>query len=167
MTDLLNSIFKRIGSEVPEVEFIDIDLEQLQLPSPPVSFPCALVDIAEENYSSNAQGQQIGQTVVNVTLGFRVYGPSDTKSAQEDRDRSMEHYEIVRKVGDALHGLSGPGFSPLSRGKLSRRASTYPRHFTLSLRTQRVVETRPRVPSTRKVFGSPPTEQAETKKPTD
>lgn len=157
MTELLNAIFGRIAAEVPEIEFVDVDLEQLQLPDPPVSFPCALVDIAQEEYSDNTGGQQVVQTTVNVALGFRVYGPSDTKAAPEDRALSMAHYQIVCNVGEALHGFSGAGFSPLSRVRMTRRATTYPRHFILSFRTQRLANTgRSRIPTTRKVFGTEP-----------
>lgn len=154
MENLLNAVLGRISDKVPEIDFVDIDLGQLQLPDPPVGFPCGLVDIAEETYSSNSLGQQMVDTVVNVTLGFRVYGPTNTKADPEDRARSMEHYAIIRKVSDTLHGFDGPGFSPLSRAKLIRRAATYPRHFTLSFRTQRRIGAKP-PPATRPVFNRP------------
>lgn len=157
MENLLNAVLDKL-SGIPEIEFVDIDLEQLQLPDPPVSFPCALVDIAQEDYSSNTGGQQMTETTVNVTLGFRVYGPSDTKSDPKDRARSMAHYAILRKVSDTLHGFEGPTFSPLSRAKLVRRAMTYPRHFTLTFRTQRREEGKPK-PVMRKPFQRPNPEQ--------
>ena len=44
MKEVLNAIFARIKEAAPEVIFIDINVGQLLLESPPVMFPWALLD---------------------------------------------------------------------------------------------------------------------------
>lgn len=134
MEKLIESIFERLRNEVPELRFIDIDLGQLQLEQPPIDWPCALVDVANVDYKGG--NMQTAETVLNITLGFLVYGPSNTGAAPELRQQAMQHYEIVRKVAETLHGFSPAGFAPLNRVSLVRGNETYPRHFTLSFRTQ-------------------------------
>lgn len=133
MTEILNAIFDRLQSEVPELNFIDIDLEQLQLEPPPVDFPCALVDISEIEYNSGGRGIQTAQVDISVRLGFSLFTTSDANS--EQRYTAMEHYDIVAKVAKALHGYSTEAFTPLVRTKLVRNPNTYPRTYSLMFKT--------------------------------
>lgn len=134
MEKLIDAIFKQLRTEVPELRFIDINLGQLQLENPPVDWPCALVDVASVDYQGG--DMQSAETVLNVTLGFLVYGPSNAGAAPELRQQAMQHYAILRQVAEALHGFRPEGFAPLNRVSLVRGNETYPRHFTLSFRTQ-------------------------------
>lgn len=136
MDTILEAIMTRLSDKIPALRFIDIDLEQLQLTEPPIDFPCALIDVAQITYSSCAPGRQIANATINVTLGFSLLGTSDTHATPTDRARAMEHYQIIGQVAEALHGYSNGCFKPLVRENLSRRATTYPRHYTLSFVTQ-------------------------------
>lgn len=136
MLPILEEVFARLDAEVPELRFIDLDIGQLQMESPPVDFPCALVDISDVDYSSSGRGLQTAISTVTVSIGFQVLAPSDTRAPEDQRMLALDHYRIVSKVAAALHGYGTDLFTPLCRVALRRQSSTYPRHFTLTFRTQ-------------------------------
>lgn len=133
MKELITAISERLASQVPELQFIDINLGQLQLETPPVDFPCALIDISNVDYSSCTGTRQIANVDISVTLAFKVYAPSDINSDQ--RSEAMQHYDLINKVAKALHGYGSPLFSKLTRTSLQRQNQTYPRHFTMNFKT--------------------------------
>lgn len=134
MENLITSIFDRLTAEVPELLFIDVDLGQLRMGNPPVAFPCALVDIANIEYRGGRM--QTAETTVNVTLAFAVYGASTVGADATLRAEAMAHYAIIRKVAAALCGFRPENCAPLLRESLTRGNETYPRHFTMSFKTQ-------------------------------
>lgn len=136
MEAIIEAIMNRLADKVPELNFIDIDLEQLQLSAPPVDFPCALIDVATIDYSSNSGNSQQALATINVTLGFNILSVSDANAPATTRAQSMAHYKIIEKVAEALHGFGTQEFSSLQRIKLQRRANTYPRHYVMSFQTQ-------------------------------
>lgn len=126
----------RLAEQVPELRFIDVDLEQLRLEQPPVDFPCALIDVSRIEYSSNGQRQQQAEVDMSVTLGFKVLTPESFHVEKECKAQAMQHYAIIDKVAQALHGFAGATFARLDRVSITRNANTYPRHYTLHFRTQ-------------------------------
>ncbi|MEG2495589.1 MAG: hypothetical protein RSB32_07830, partial [Mucinivorans sp.] len=67
MEELIHATMSRLAEQVPELRFIDVDLEQLRLEQPPVDFPCALIDVSRIEYSSNGQRQQQAEVDMSVT----------------------------------------------------------------------------------------------------
>lgn len=132
MKQIITAIADRLAAEVPELRFIDVDLEQLGNENPPVDFPCALVDVASIDYEGAST--QTAEAEINITVGFNVLAPSSHHSA-ECRDAAMAHYDILDKIAEALHGFEGEGFSRLNRTALRRKSTTYPRHYVVSFRT--------------------------------
>lgn len=143
MDYIIEPILARLKESVPELNFIDIDLGQLQLPDPPVDWPCALVDAFHVQYSSNGRGSQMALTTVTVRLGFNLYGPSDVDAADSLRQQALEHYDVYKKVCKALHGFSTTEFSPLERKSADRVGETYPRHYLITFETQSVENLKP------------------------
>lgn len=135
MKEVLNAIFARIKSEVPEVTFIDINVGQLLLEQPPVAFPCVLVDISTIEYSMFKSAQQKASATIGIQFGFNILGASDINSPAELRDLTMDHYRIIERVANALHLYSCDYFSPLIRQSLRREQNNYPRTFSLSFTT--------------------------------
>lgn len=135
MEQLISSIMERLANQVPELRFIDVDLEQLQLENPPVDFPCALIDISNVNYTSSLHSQQQADVDVSVTLGFSVLAPSSHYSEPVYKKEAMQHYSIITKVAEALHGYETDSFVKLDRVSLSRRTNTYPRSYVLNFKT--------------------------------
>lgn len=150
MRRIIEPIFGLLKERLPELNHIDVNLEQLQTDNPPVDFPCALVDVEEVNYRSATGGIQLGEVAVSVTFGFRIFATSDVNSPQELRDLGLQHYDIVRKAAAVLHGFSTPEFTPLNQIGYRRGAQTYPRTITLVFTTQlkdRSVKNYTRIPA--------------------
>ncbi len=80
--DLIKIIYEtirdRLKAEVPAIVFIDEDNDQLDYEEPPVSFPCALVDILNLNYDSTEDYFFSGTVLVKVTFAFKSYLPTDS-----------------------------------------------------------------------------------------
>ncbi len=135
MKEILNTIFTQIKNSITEPVFIATDLGQLQLEHPPVSFPCALVDIGSIAYNAYKGGGQLANATINVTLGFSVLGSDDIHSDSELREQAMAHYDLLSSIAMALNGFECDYFSPLVRQSLERGKDAYPRPFTLSFTT--------------------------------
>lgn len=135
MKHVIEAVMNRIKQEVPEIGFINVDLGQLSVEVPPVDFPCALVDVLDVNYSSGGTLTQTAKATVNLRLGFKVYAPSDVNADDEQRAEAMQHFDLVEKVAEALHGYGTPQFAALKRTALTRIPDTFPRHFILSFTT--------------------------------
>lgn len=134
MEEILNPIFERLRERVPELRHIDVDLGQLRAENPPVDWPCSLVGIEEINYSGSAL--QTAEVTLSVSLGFVVWEPTDADADGTLRTMAMEHFAVVRKVAEALHGFSTEYFAPLERVRLSPLPEVYPRQYALTFRTQ-------------------------------
>lgn len=132
MKQIITAIADRLAAQVPELRFIDIDLEQLGNENPPVDFPCALIDVSSIDFDGSTTQTAVAD--INVTIGFNVLTPSSQHSV-ECREQAMAHYDIIDKIAEALHGFETEGFSKLTRTALRRRATTYPRHYVMSFRT--------------------------------
>lgn len=97
----------------------------------PVKFPCALVDIEEVGYANVSRNGQQGTASLTVRVAdSRVFNgsfqspPSDTEFAV---------FDLLQTIANALHGLSGPTFSPLVRTGLVRaRRDDSIREFRIS-----------------------------------
>lgn len=97
----------------------------------PVKFPCALVDIEEVEYSNNAPRAQQGIAGLTVRVAdSRMFNgsfqapPSETEFAT---------FDLLQTITAALHGLSGPTFSPLVRtGIVRARRDDSIREFRIS-----------------------------------
>ena len=134
MDKLLIPIFERLRAQVPELLHIDVDLGQLRAENPPVDWPCALVGIENIDYAGRAM--QTAAVTISVTLGFVIWDSSEIDSAGTLRTMAMEHFAVIRKVAEALHGFETENFAPLMRTRMSPVQEVYPRQYALTFRTQ-------------------------------
>ena len=68
MKQIFLSIQNRLA-EIEELSYIDKDWGQLQYEQPPVQWPCALIDVANIDYTQ--QVLRLGARFVAPLLGFR------------------------------------------------------------------------------------------------
>lgn len=120
--------------EIPELRYTGEDWGQLDyFAQKPVKFPCALVDLEEVDYTDNAPRRQqaIASLTVRVADSQVVSGSFQSPST----GREFALFDLLQRVAEALHGLSGETFSPLVRTGLvrARRDDTI-REFRLSFR---------------------------------
>lgn len=119
--NLYLAILERITAKVPAIRFIEQDLGQLEFYEirPAVTWPCALIDMQETNYSEiNGSVQQMAEGVIQIRLGLVKYSDSSNLTPAQWREKSLAYLEREQEVILALHNWAPPGF-----GKLLRRRS--------------------------------------------
>lgn len=120
--------------EIEELRYAGEDWGQLDyFTQKPVKFPCALVDVEEVAYSDNAlRRQQSAATLMVRVADSRMFNGS-FQSPPSETEFAM--FDLLQRIAHALHGLSGPTFSPFVRTGLvrARRDDTI-REFRLSFR---------------------------------
>nr|WP_315032496.1 hypothetical protein [uncultured Chryseobacterium sp.] len=124
---LLLDLQERIAQEVPEIQYIDQQLGQLEkvsgtqtpviYPALFIDFPEAVydVDFPEASYSEMSANGQLG----NVPISFQLVA-NDThqtwhQAPIEERKQGLDFLRIEQKLYQALQGWSKDYFSPLSR----------------------------------------------------
>src|SRR5438045_2520697 len=95
----LNSLFgqlfadlaDQIKTTLPEIKWIDQDFGQLEMfeYKPNVSFPCALVDFVQANYSNLSENGQIGELMIQIRLGFTPFSQSHALAPTDVREKAL------------------------------------------------------------------------------
>jgi hypothetical protein len=72
---------------------------------PPVSWPCALIDISDVRYTDMSDNCQMGTATVIIRLGFPpLEGTASDVISQKYRQKALYYYEIEAAVQQVLHG---------------------------------------------------------------
>ena len=132
---LFNSISTKLKAEVPELRWIDWDFAQVDQQAPPVSWPCCLIDFPNITYSDRGELAQMGETIVSLRFGFKVYERATSKTPQQYKDQALEHLQILNKAQAALQGYEDEHFSALTRTSMSRQNLRKWRIYTLQYST--------------------------------
>lgn len=116
--NLFLKVKARLKDQVPELKYIDQDLGQLENygTKPPVSWPCALIEVDEFEFSDvGGYNQQIGDGFLIVRLANPSYSPTSNITPAQVTLKGLEYYDLEQKIYVALHGWSEAGFSKLLR----------------------------------------------------
>ena len=100
------------------MKYIDKNWGQLLYEQPPVKFPCALLDIANVNYTQLGQLAQAAMGDIEITVANLQLSPSSHKSLQ--RDNAYAIMDIMDKIHQDLHGWATSNFIPLIRTNLQK-----------------------------------------------
>jgi hypothetical protein len=116
---LYTEILARLKEKVPEIKYIEQDLGQLEHYDmrPPVTWPCCLIDVADEYEYTDMQGNhsQLAEGRVMLRIGVVRYSDSNNLVPDNVRENALAYFEIEQKVFAALHGWAPAGFSRLLR----------------------------------------------------
>lgn len=116
---LFTDICDRLNTNVPELNWIDMDWGQLELPeqSYPLQFDACLISFPEIPWDTLTRGAQDG--VVNILVKVCVDMYNDTHIVNNvtapDRALAITKLQLVNKIQAALHGFEGTYFSKLTR----------------------------------------------------
>lgn len=105
-------------SNITELKYIDKNWGQLLYEQPPVKFPCALLDIANVNYTQLGQLAQTAMGDIEITVANLQLSPSSHKSLQ--RNNAYAIMDIMDKIHQDLHGWATSNFIPLIRTSLQK-----------------------------------------------
>lgn len=103
------AIQARITSMVPEIKWIDFNLDQLNAfdgERPPVQFPCLLIDFNSTDFSQ-MQGYQEGDMIVGLTLAFDEYQQTNADTPEFVKEQALQYFEIEHKIHLALQAWNG------------------------------------------------------------
>lgn len=101
---LYSSVQARIATHLPDI-YTDQDLGQLLQTSPPVSWPCALIDIDQFSFEALGEGVQQGKGTIIITLAFLLTG-SSASSISSSSAAALAYYETEQQLHQALQNWS-------------------------------------------------------------
>lgn len=130
--NLFEALISRLAI-VTQLRFVAQDFGQLENYNirPEVTFPCALIDIEQFNFS-DAQNEfiQIAEGNVLIRLGMVQYTQANNLTPAQWRESALQYYEVEQEVHKVLHGWAPAGF-----GKMLRRfAATEKRDDDIRIR---------------------------------
>ncbi len=114
MKELYLTITKLL-SEIPQLNWIDFNDNQLQEDYPPIAYPCALIDIDLSNCVNIYDDLQQVNANFKITLIFKSIGETDTKAPKTRREIALKYFDIIDLVIAKLQGYSDDNFYPFMR----------------------------------------------------
>lgn len=106
--NLLLKLQARLTANAPAIRFIDQDWNQLQQANPPVSWPCALIDFSETDFTQ-MQGYQDGKVNVTIRLATSTFTSTSSIVALDIREDAVEFYETEQALYEALQAWDADG----------------------------------------------------------
>jgi hypothetical protein len=135
MENIFNDIQTALKTNVPEIKWIDIDENQLEVfaENIPVDFPCVLVAFPQANYSNIGRHQQVGEVTVMLKVAFRVYERFNAAVDSTFRTQAFAHFAVLRKVMQQIHCLSTAAghYTPLIRKSWRKTNSIDPKVYEI------------------------------------
>ena len=102
MKQIFLSIQSRLASLVPSLQYIDKNWNQLNLPQPPVKWPCCLIDLDNIDYSMAAHRTRLAEASIILTIAdhhtVRSSALAPSKTAA---------YDILDLIEDIITALDG------------------------------------------------------------
>lgn len=110
-------------STVPALKHIDKNWNQLNYEQPPVKWPCALIDIANADYSQVAQLHQIAEADVEITIADLRF--TNTSLRNPKHEDGFDIFTLLDDVHQALQGFRPTGAQQLVRANLQKVETGY------------------------------------------
>lgn len=118
MKTIYTAVMAQIKERVPGIRWIDWDKGQLKSKGKPaVAFPCALIGIHIANASDVTPTVQNCNAIVRIRLAFDQPMKTDSATPSNILNKSLEPYDIIAYVYQALQGFGTINFDPMSRIK--------------------------------------------------
>lgn len=117
MKELIDDIKTRL-KEVTELKYIDEDWGQLDYysASPPVKFPCVLIDVDNVRWTDQGNQSQIGIGNVSIRFANMRLSNSNVKAPAGQKAKSLSFFDTVMHIHQKLHCWSGAkNNGPLTR----------------------------------------------------
>lgn len=140
MKEIFVAMSDRITAQVPAVRWVDFDLGQLEMKTPPVSYPCALIAFGSAAYERLGTRQEVGTLNLTVRLAFRLRERTHSKAAANFREEALEHLDVVAAVRTALMGLVGDTFTPFVLTTETNEQRADLRTYSLGFRCDHYIE---------------------------
>jgi len=105
MKQIIQNIQDKLVQEVPALKYVDQDWGQMDyFNSPPVKFPCALIDILSVQYTNNGNFIQQGTATVVIRLFDLKLSNSSQAAPANQKENAKKIWQLIEDVNRALHG---------------------------------------------------------------
>lgn len=98
---------------VSGIRWADVDMGQLDLDTPPVSWPCALFSFPSGQYEPISASLDTGGLNIEVVVAFRLRERTHSRAQEAFSDEALTHIDTVDAVRLALSGMAGPEWDGL------------------------------------------------------
>lgn len=122
MKQLLLDVKNRLATSTV-LKYIDTDWGQMDLQSPPVMYPCVLVDIVQGQFDDETGGFQIGILILSVKVSDLMLSPGSKMASAKQKDNALLIFDYLSEINRLLHGWSGSdNYGPLTRVSITKSA---------------------------------------------
>ncbi|MGQ1889119.1 hypothetical protein ACT29H_01625 [Thermophagus sp. OGC60D27] len=122
-TDLYKELAEVIKTKTPEIEWIDLWLEQVSFLTDELPFQSPAVFISFNTMSCNDKGQLIQNCETQIEFYLFFETSSDTYVGSYNQDSAINFLRILTKLHTAFHGLCGNNFNTMRRVDMRREES--------------------------------------------
>lgn len=122
MKQIFLSIQDRLSTMVPALRYIDKNWNQLNMPQPPVQWPCCLIDLDNIDYSQTSSSDRLASATINLMVGTQHAVRSSAKATT----KADAYYilDVLESVMEALEGWRVPSTTQaLTRTRLAKAYS--------------------------------------------
>lgn len=105
---------KQALMNIPELELVDLERQQMQSDKFPNLFVSALIKINRINWETMTEQNQEGTTSVDVILYCRD-GWMNQHNGTEDREDGLNEIDLLDAIAENLQFLKGGQFKPLQQ----------------------------------------------------
>ena len=122
MKQIFLSIQERIADLVPGVRYIDKNWGQLNIPQPPVQWPCCLIDLANIDYSQTSSRDRLATATINITVADQHTVRSSAKAPSISN--AYDILDVQEAIMETLEGWRVPDTTQaLTRSNLAKTYS--------------------------------------------
>lgn len=122
MKQIFLSIQDRLSTMVPALRYIDKNWNQLNMPQPPVQWPCCLIDLDNIDYSQTSSSDRLASATINLMVGTQHAVRSSAKATT--KADAYDILDVLESVMEALEGWRVPSTTQaLTRTRLAKAYS--------------------------------------------
>lgn len=96
------------------------DWGQLNFEQPPVSFPCALIDIGNITYSNTGKNVQLADAILNITVADVQNQGINPGMPIPLQANAFRVFKLLEEINKALHGKQGGNYGKLCRTQMRK-----------------------------------------------
>lgn len=135
MKQIFLSIQDRLSTMVPALRYIDKNWNQLNMPQPPVQWPCCLIDLDNIDYSQTSSSDRLADATISLTIATQHTVRSSAKAPS--KSDAYDILDVLESVMEALEGWRVPDTTQaLTRTRLQKAYSDQSYYvYTLTLTT--------------------------------
>lgn len=135
MKQIFLSIQDRLSTMVPALRYIDKNWNQLNMPQPPVQWPCCLIDLDNIDYSQTSSSDRLADATISLTIATQHTVRSSAKAPSISD--AYDILDVLESVMEALEGWRVPDTTQaLTRTRLQKAYSDQSYYvYTLTLTT--------------------------------